>query len=219
MKRNREETMCSCSVGSKTLLHHCLGGGALRRSHPYNKFPFMLKPTQIDLCLFQQSMKECSRMCELHFLVTYFPHRFKNSQGVSWSHRWFLSFKINKEQRSFLGSCDPKPRISTVSSYSLLRQLAFWSPAAVSMVIKIPLQHLPGKEHAACTAADVCGMRNEGCAGGVRRASKATEAPQHVMSDSPACLPFAGAAEQGAEKSWRKISCNFTNIANAPTVT
>lgn len=98
-----------------------------------------------------------------------------------------------------MASFDPKPRIFIVSSQSLLRQQAFWSPAAVSMVIKIPLQHLPGKGHTACTAADVCCIWKEGCAGGVRRAGKATETPLHAKNDICICLPFASTAEQGAE--------------------
>lgn len=114
---------------------------------------------------------------------------------------------------------DPNLRISTVSSYSLSRQQIFRSPAAVSMVIKIPLQHLSGKGHTACTAADLHAMQREGCAGSVRRVSEAMEPTLYSVSDFHICLSFETTAEQGAEKSSRKISCNLGNTANAPPVT
>lgn len=153
----------------------------------------------------------------VRFLTPRFLRRCTYSQRPRWPHR-FPSFKINKEWRSFLDRFDPNPRIATMSSYSLLRQQAFRSPAAVSMVIKISLQHLSGEGHMACTAVGVWYAERSVCRG-VRRASKATEAALHSADDFRICLPFASAAERGADKSSRKISCNLGNIANAPPVT
>lgn len=155
----------------------------------------------------------------MHFLIC-FPNRFKYSQGISWPHRRFLSFKSNK------GSLLVEVLFGQFWFQTQNLHCVFvFSVKTISILV--PSCCLHGDQDSPTASAwegprrmhscrCVCGMKNEGCAGDVRRASKARETPLHAMSDFSVCLPFASAADQGAEKSSQKISCNLGNIAECP---